>query len=72
MIALEHPYSSQDRQTHRPNNIGPISLKGHRTLSRASRLNGSSWFMTGTELGTGALELKDLKNLIIQIRQKKS
>ncbi|MDH3769711.1 MAG: DsbA family protein [Nitrospirota bacterium] len=48
------------------------TIERNRTLARELGINGTPGFIVGTELAPGALELKDLKNLIRQVRQEKS
>ena len=47
-------------------------IERNRELARELGINGTPGFIVGTELAPGALDLKDLKNLIRQVRQKKS
>jgi len=47
-------------------------IEGNRALARELGINGTPGFIIGTELVPGALDLKDLKNLIKQARQEKS
>ena len=47
-------------------------IERNRTLARELGINGTPGFIIGTELVPGALELKDLKNLIRQTRLEKS
>jgi len=47
-------------------------IEGNRTLARELGINGTPGFIIGTELVPGALDLKDLKNLIREVRQEKS
>ena len=44
----------------------------NRALARELGINGTPGFIIGTELVPGALDLKDLKNLVRQIRDEKS
>jgi protein-disulfide isomerase len=46
-------------------------IERNRALARELGINGTPGFIIGTELAPGALELKDLKNLIKQARQEK-
>lgn len=48
------------------------TIERNRTLARELGINGTPGFIVGTELVPGALELKDLKNLIKKVRQEKS
>lgn len=48
------------------------AIERNRTLARELSINGTPGFIVGTELVPGALDLKDLKNLIKQARQEKS
>jgi protein-disulfide isomerase len=48
------------------------TIERNRALARELGINGTPGFIIGTELVPGALDLKDLKNLIKQVRQKKS
>ncbi len=48
------------------------TIERNRALARELGINGTPGFIVGTELAPGALELKDLKNLIRQVRQEKS
>ena len=48
------------------------TIERNRTLARELGINGTPGFIVGTELAPGAVELKDLKNLIRQVRQEKS
>ena len=48
------------------------TIERNRALARELGINGTPGFIVGTELVPGALELKDLKKLIRQARQKKS
>jgi len=48
------------------------TIERNRTLARELGINGTPGFIIGTELVPGALDLKDLKNLIRQVRQEKS
>lgn len=47
-------------------------IEDNRALARELGINGTPGFIVGTELVPGALELKDLKNLVRQVRQEKS
>jgi len=47
-------------------------IEGNRALARELGINGTPGFIIGTELVPGALELKDLKNLIRQVRKEKN
>jgi len=47
-------------------------INRNRALARELGINGTPGFIVGTELAPGAVELKDLKNLIRQVRQEKS
>jgi protein-disulfide isomerase len=47
-------------------------IEHNRALARELGINGTPGFIVGTELVPGALELKDLKNLVRQVRQEKS
>jgi protein-disulfide isomerase len=47
-------------------------IERNRTLARELGINGTPGFIIGTELVPGTLELKDLKNLIRQVRLEKS
>jgi len=47
-------------------------IERNQALARELGINGTPGFIIGTELVPGALELKDLKNLIRQVRQEKS
>jgi protein-disulfide isomerase len=47
-------------------------IEDNRALARELGINGTPGFIVGTELVPGALELKDLQNLIRQVRQEKS
>jgi len=48
------------------------TIERNRALARELGINGTPGFIIGTELVPGALDLKDLKNLIKQVRQKNS
>ena len=48
------------------------TIERNQALARELGINGTPGFIIGTELVPGALELKDLKNLIRQVRQEKS
>jgi protein-disulfide isomerase len=48
------------------------AIERNRTLARELGINGTPGFIVGTELVPGALELKDLQNLVNQVRQEKS
>jgi protein-disulfide isomerase len=48
------------------------TIERNRALARELGINGTPGFIVGTELAPGALELKDLKNLIRKARQEKS
>jgi len=48
------------------------TIKRNQALARELGVNGTPGFIVGTELVPGALDLKDLKNLIKQVRQEKS
>jgi len=48
------------------------TIERNRALARELGINGTPGFIVGTELVPGALDLKDLKNLIKQVRQEKS
>jgi len=48
------------------------TIERNRTLARELGINGTPGFIIGTVLVPGALDLKDLKNLIRQVRQEKS
>jgi protein-disulfide isomerase len=47
-------------------------IERNRVLARELGINGTPGFIVGTELVPGALELKDLKNLVRQVREEKS
>jgi protein-disulfide isomerase len=47
-------------------------IEGNRALARELGINGTPGFIIGTELVPGALDLKDLKNLVRQVREEKS
>lgn len=47
-------------------------IERNRKLARELGINGTPGFIVGTELAPGALGLKELKNLIRQVRQEKS
>jgi protein-disulfide isomerase len=47
------------------------TIERNRALARELGINGTPGFIIGTELVPGALDLKDLKNLIRQVRQEK-
>lgn len=47
-------------------------IERNRALARELGINGTPGFVVGTELVPGALELKDLKNLVNQVRMEKS
>ncbi len=47
-------------------------IENNRALARELGINGTPGFIIGTELVPGAVELKDLKNLIRQVRQEKN
>ena len=48
------------------------TIERNRTLAKELGINGTPGFIIGTELVPGAMDLKDLKNLIRQVRQEKS
>ena len=48
------------------------TIERNRTLAKELGINGTPGFIVGTELVPGALALKDLKNLIRQVRLEKS
>jgi protein-disulfide isomerase len=48
------------------------TIERNRALARELGINGTPGFIIGTELVPGALELKDLKNLVRQVRDEKS
>lgn len=48
------------------------TIERNRALARELGINGTPGFIVGTELVPGALELKDLKNLVDQVRMQKS
>ena len=48
------------------------TIERNRALARELGINGTPGFIIGTELVPGALDLKDLKNLVRQIRDEKS
>jgi len=48
------------------------TIERNQALARELGINGTPGFIVGTELVPGALDLKDLKNLIKQVRQEKS
>jgi len=48
------------------------TIERNRALARELGINGTPGFIIGTELVPGALDLKDLKNLIEQVRRKKT
>lgn len=47
-------------------------IERNRALARELGINGTPGFIIGTELVPGALDLKDLKNLVRQVRDEKS
>jgi protein-disulfide isomerase len=49
-----------------------VTIERNRMLARELGINGTPGFIIGKELVPGALELKDLQNLIRQVRQEKS
>ncbi|MGD9850860.1 MAG: DsbA family protein [Nitrospirales bacterium] len=46
-------------------------IEHNRALARALGINGTPGFIVGTDLIPGAMDLKDLKNLVNQVRQNK-
>jgi protein-disulfide isomerase len=48
------------------------TIERNRMLARELGINGTPGFIVGNELVPGALDLKDLKNLVRQVRQEKS
>lgn len=46
-------------------------IERNRALARELGINGTPGFIVGTDLVPGAIELKDLQNLVDQVRQKK-
>ena len=67
-VGLDTEQLSQDMQAPIIQDI----INRNRELAQELGINGTPGFIIGTELAPGALGLKDLKNLIRQVRQEKS
>jgi protein-disulfide isomerase len=48
-----------------------VIIGSNRALPRELGINGTPGFIVGTDLVPGAIELKDLQNLVDQVRQEK-
>ncbi len=46
-------------------------IERNRALARELGINGTPGFIVGTDLVPGAIELKDLQNLVDQVRQRR-
>jgi protein-disulfide isomerase len=72
MIAAEVGLDIERLKSYMEAPLIQATIERNRMLARELGINGTPGFIVGNELVPGALDLKDLKNLVRQVRQEKS